>query len=337
MIMEEGLQFRFNFAVQKQEAQLSPVTQKDEKRQDASAITAKQWILPPPPLSVEVFPAKIANSRPFVSETVVLKEGLTLLKGRVISTNLFEIANTDLVPGKYEGGLKLWECTIDLVETLNGEIKDGQLSFEGKHVLELGCGHGLPGILACIKGASSVHFQDFNAEVLRNLTIHNVNANLEKAKSQLAKLNSDGATANNKRISIAPDLHYYAGDWGEVHTLLSRRPDRKSRAPTQQGKRGGYDIILMSETVYSMASLPKLYELIKKCLQPPHGVVYCAGKKHYFGVGGGTRQFKHLIEEDGVMEAHLVADFVDGSSNVREIWKFFFRVPGTLHSRGEAI
>lgn len=237
--------------------------------------------------------------------------------------------------------MKLWECTIDLVETLNGEIKDGQLSFEGKHVLELGCGHGLPGILACIKGASSVHFQDFNAEVLRNLTIHNVNANLEKAKSQLAKLNSDGDTANNKRISIAPDLHYYAGDWGEVHTLLSvaqssaspqmdpmkngglenfscthgsdllttqqdeqdvhnndksntasgnssdsstssdtkrlsssctceRGPDRKSRAPTRQGKGGGYDIILMSETVYSMASLPKLYELIKKvaCLHP---------------------------------------------------------------------
>jgi hypothetical protein len=107
MIMEEGLQFRFNFAVQQQEAQLSPVTQKDEKRQDASAITTKQWILPPPPLSVEVFPAKIANFRPFVSETVVLKEGLTLLKGRVISTNLFEIANTDLVPGKYEGIIPL--------------------------------------------------------------------------------------------------------------------------------------------------------------------------------------------------------------------------------------
>jgi hypothetical protein len=50
---------------------------------------------------------QIANFRPFVSETVVLKEGLTLLKGRVISTNLFEIANTDLVPGKYEGIIPL--------------------------------------------------------------------------------------------------------------------------------------------------------------------------------------------------------------------------------------
>jgi hypothetical protein len=59
--MEEGLQFRFNFAVQQQEARLSPVTQKDEKRQDASAITTEQWILPPPPLSVEVFPAKVSQ------------------------------------------------------------------------------------------------------------------------------------------------------------------------------------------------------------------------------------------------------------------------------------
>jgi hypothetical protein len=35
--------------------------QKDEKIQDASAITTKQWILPPPPLSVEVFPAKVSQ------------------------------------------------------------------------------------------------------------------------------------------------------------------------------------------------------------------------------------------------------------------------------------
>lgn len=35
------------------------------------------------------------------------------------------------------GGLKLWECTIDLVETLRREIQDGQLSFRGKSVLEV--------------------------------------------------------------------------------------------------------------------------------------------------------------------------------------------------------
>lgn len=28
-----------------------------------------------------------------------------------------------------------------------------------------------------------------------------------------------------------------------------------------------------------------------------------AGKKHYFGVGGGTRQFVNLVEEDGKLSS----------------------------------
>lgn len=36
-----------------------------------------------------------------------------------------------------------------------------------------------------------------------------------------------------------------------------------------------------------------------QCLRSPDGVLFVAGKKHYFGVGGGTRQFKTLIDEDG--------------------------------------
>ncbi|CAI7837093.1 unnamed protein product [Closterium sp. NIES-54] len=35
----------------------------------------------------------------------------------------------------------------------------------------------------------------------------------------------------------------------------------------------------------------------KGCLRRPHGVLYVAGKKHYFGVGGGTRQFKSLVDQ----------------------------------------
>jgi hypothetical protein len=34
-------------------------------------------------------------------------------------------------------------------------------------------------------------------------------------------------------------------------------------------------------------------------LRPPYGVLYVAAKKHYYGVGGGTRQFKALLDEDG--------------------------------------
>ncbi|PSS34265.1 Histidine protein like, partial [Actinidia chinensis var. chinensis] len=78
----------------------------------------------------------------------------------------------------------------------------------------------------------------------------------------------------------------------------------------------GYDIILTAETVYSLSALPHLCELIKKCLNHPNGVVYMAAKKHYFGVGGGSRQFLSVVEKDGVMAASLIAEVANGSSNV---------------------
>lgn len=36
-----------------------------------------------------------------------------------------------------------------------------------------------------------------------------------------------------------------------------------------------------------------------QCLVRPHGVVYMAAKKYYFGVGGGTRRFLSVVEKDG--------------------------------------
>lgn len=55
------------------------------------------------------------------------------------------------------GGLKVWECTLDLLEYL----ENNHVDFTGLNVLDLGCGTGLLGILALNKGASSVHFQDY--------------------------------------------------------------------------------------------------------------------------------------------------------------------------------
>ena len=74
------------------------------------------------------------------------------------------IGSSDLVPGVYEGGFKVWECSIDLVELL---VRD-KVEFSGKKVIELGCGHGLPGIHALQEGAT-VDFQDYNAEVLQEV------------------------------------------------------------------------------------------------------------------------------------------------------------------------
>ncbi|OVA12281.1 hypothetical protein BVC80_565g8 [Macleaya cordata] len=274
--------------------------------------------LPPPPPCVEVLFSEGSSSVKYTLESVNFDGGFTLHKGRVSTREVFALSNSDLVPGKYEGGLKLWEGSIDLVKALHSEIQGGLLCLSGKRVLELGCGHGLPGIFTCFKGAAAVHFQDFNAEVLRCLTIPNVNANFEK---ELGTHKTEGDTQAKVR--------FFAGDWSEIHLLLPHVCDNDNeKAPDSRSEHDsgdGYDIILMAETIYSISSLQNLYELIKKCLSRPHGVVYMAGKKHYFGVGGGTRHFLAVVEKDVDMAASLVAEVTDGSSNVREVWKLSFK------------
>jgi hypothetical protein len=46
---------------------------------------------------------------------------------------------TDLVKGVYEGGLKTWECAVDLVGVLSREVvkEEGWRAIEGKSVMEV--------------------------------------------------------------------------------------------------------------------------------------------------------------------------------------------------------
>merc|ERR1712243_256667 len=74
----------------------------------------------------------------------------------------------------YEGGFKLWECTLDICQYF---LKNYAKTVVGKRVLELGCGHGLPGILALKLGCESVVFQDLNFEVLKLITACNIGLN----------------------------------------------------------------------------------------------------------------------------------------------------------------
>ncbi|KAI4369263.1 hypothetical protein MLD38_017723 [Melastoma candidum] len=77
---------------------------------------------------------------------------------------------------------------------------------------ELGCGHGLPAIFACLQGATAVHFQDFNAEVLQCLAIPNVNANLASSKHSGSKVadkaipNVNANLASSKHSGIFTNL-----------------------------------------------------------------------------------------------------------------------------------
>ncbi|XP_059632114.1 uncharacterized protein LOC132274799 [Cornus florida] len=291
-----------------------PLNEKNQLGLGLGFLDSSEKPLPPPPPCVEVLPSEVSSSVKYTVEPVILN-GLTLLKGRVSTREVFALSNSDLIPGKYEGGLKLWEGSQDLVRTLCSEVQDGKLLLTGKRVLELGCGHGLPGIFACLEGAAVIHFQDFNAEVLRCLTIPNVNANLPKESQSL--------TIDVVEWNTRADIRFFSGDWSEVHQVLPyAHPDKEEpNCSSGMNVTAGYDIILMAETVYSIPALSNLYQLIKKCMSRPHGVVYMAAKKHYFGVGGGSRRFLSLVEKDGVIAASLVAEVADGSSNVREVWK----------------
>jgi len=85
--------------------------------------------------------------------------------------------------------------------------------------MQLGCGSGLSGIFACLKGASTVHFQDINAETIRCRTIPNVLANLEQARDRQNRPSESPVTPS--RQLLAPNVHFYAGEWDELPTILS--------------------------------------------------------------------------------------------------------------------
>lgn len=54
------------------------------------------------------------------------------------------------------GGLKIWECTQDLINFIRTE----EICLEDRKVLDLGCGVGILGIYALLNGAY-VYFQDY--------------------------------------------------------------------------------------------------------------------------------------------------------------------------------
>lgn len=179
--------------------------------------------------------------------------------------------NFDIVPGVYEGGMKVWECSIDLA----GYV-DNRLSIDSDtRVLELGCGAGLPGLVACLKGAS-VDFQDYNKEVLQLVTIPNAFANIRSRVNEWCR--------------------FFAGDWSALADHI---------------KSEQYDLILTSETIYSTATYQSLITILKKAVKH-NGTVLVAAKTCYFGVGGGTRLFEDALAQDGFFTSRVVSFTDDG-------------------------
>ncbi|EIE22097.1 hypothetical protein COCSUDRAFT_83488, partial [Coccomyxa subellipsoidea C-169] len=312
MMFEQNEPFRFNFASDDTTPERIQVIGKDND----AALPAEELLL----FSQEAEGREESSTggphslrENLLTDVVEIAPGLSLQKGRLSSeaaSNMLQeegLADSDLIPGKYEGGFKLWECAVDLARFMcqHFELQDfdqhAYPQLQGRpRALELGCGQGIPGILLLRAGAE-VHFQDYNGEVLRALTAPNVAANTAAGREH-----AEDCTSTSSR--------FFAGDWAGLPRLLKT-----------EGLLGTYDIVLSAETVYSLDSQQQLLNCIRQCLKPDVGKAWIAAKSYYFGVGGGTASFTRLVKQDGTFEVKVVDVIDDGASNKREILLLSFR------------
>ncbi|KAL0959360.1 hypothetical protein HGRIS_014614 [Hohenbuehelia grisea] len=227
-------------------------------------------------------------------------------------------APSDLVPGVYEGGLKTWECALDLADYLDSQRAvssdlhaEGSLSSPWSRVLEIGCGTGIPSIYLLHRIFSAappssidvdqpadspdykfhIHLQDFNASVLELMTLPNILLNwyispASKAYREALPADEDGAATDASaspnptlpgELHITPELktaflaslrslgisiRLFAGAWESFDLDQIWAPS--SSQPNGSGMSPSYDLVLTSETIYRMDSLPSLISLLRR-------------------------------------------------------------------------
>jgi len=241
--------------------------------------------------------------------------------------DLAEINKThDLVPGKYEGGLKVWELSIDLARFLyninhfdlekyqfkcleSTSLNQFQLikNFFNKfsnssdnsdskeiRILELGCGHALPSLSVCkylddaiyeiyTKSMKNlkiiVHLQDFNKQIVEDITFENVKKFIEIIKEKWTN-----TPLGEIPFEIIPEFVY--GDWKDLNN--------KNTLPKDY-----YNLILSSETIYNSENYKSLLDLFKKCLikKENEAFVLLSSKTYYFGCGGNLSAFIQLAKK----------------------------------------
>lgn len=201
----------------------------------------------------------------------------------------------DIKKDFYEGGFKVWECTLDLLQYLNETMLPYEL--KGKSVIDIGCGHGLLGIQALLHAADNVYFQDFNVEVLKFAVIPNIYM--------------------NGLLELLPKARFIAGDWSLTAEKIKNGVDDVAREGTP--KTGKFDLVLMSEVLYCKENYEKLARLITELLSET-GVCLISTKLYYFGCTGSLPEFKEYLNENWPKLSYkTVKKITNKMSNKREI------------------
>lgn len=236
---------------------------------------------------------------------------------------------SDLIPGFYEGGLKLWECSKDLVLVCEELERANQLisPFISKNdcrVIELGAGHGLPAIKAWKMGYENVTVSDFNQEVITGVTWPNLYHNCYLGKILSYNYISYSFFYFHPNFlsiflvdsSRCSQISCLSGDWLCHSAYLMKGSERERE----------FDLILSAETLYSQESTEKIFYYLYHHLSL-HGIALLANKRFYFGVGGGTDELERILTKnneqriDKLFKMEVIRSYQDGKSNIRDIIK----------------
>ncbi|PWA47861.1 hypothetical protein CTI12_AA495330 [Artemisia annua] len=177
---------------------------------------------------------------------------------------------------KADASLKSMDSSLDLVNILKHEIRDAQLSFRGKRVVELGCGYGVPGIFSCLKPecpltpsrqiiSPAVHFDAGEWEELAGV--------LSVVKNDVPEV----ASATTLSFSEEDFTDTYSSHDGSVtgqDSSSRRRSTRLSGSKVWERANetdigGVYDVILMTDIPNSATSLKKaeLFAYLKRSVE----------------------------------------------------------------------
>lgn len=244
--------------------------------------------------------------------------------------------DVDLRSNVYEGGFKLWECSYDLVDELANLWNQSSLT-DVSSILEIGCGTALPSSFLLmmllqndLPTSRTLVLSDFNYEVLRLVTVPNLIIHWASTldPEELQKLTGPDIPLNNDEVVLSADLleafenqlaskklhlSFISGLWG---------PDFCSIASTFSPQ-----LLLTSETIYSLDSVPILIDVLLKMAKSPNYLALVAAKSYYFGVGGSIKEF--IDKTTAAKPENMVIDTLGGTKGQlkRDIVRLYFPSP----------